>query len=79
MVVIELLDIPQRGVEDELNDAALFVREQRGKRVVHVAVVGIEQADDLGEVGAQDLVRGLRDELVEGFRLRDLICLLRPR
>ena len=52
-----VLDVPQRGVEDELNDAALLVGEERGERVVDVAVIAIEEADDLGKIGAQHLCR----------------------
>ena len=54
-----ILDVPQRGVENELYDAALLVGKERSERVIHVPVVGVEQADDLGEIGTQNLVGGL--------------------
>ncbi len=42
-------------------------REERGQRVIHVAVVGIEQANHLREIGAQHLLRGLLDECLEAL------------
>ena len=45
------LDIPQGRVENELNDAALFVAEERSQRVVDVSVVAIDEPNHFGEVG----------------------------
>ena len=38
-----VFDIPKGGVQDQLHDAALLVFEERGQRIVHVAVVAIER------------------------------------
>ena len=54
-----VLDVPERGVEDELHDAALLVCEERSERVVGLAVVSVEQANDLGKFRALHVVRGL--------------------
>ena len=54
-----VLDVPERGVEDELHDAALLVAEERGERVVGVAVEAVEQANHLRKVGALHLAGGL--------------------
>ena len=61
-----VLDVPERGVEDELHDAALLVAEERGERVVGVAVEAVEQANHLGEVGALHVLGGLGGEGFEG-------------
>ncbi len=54
-----VLDVPERGVEDESDDAALLVSEERGERVVGVAVEAVEQANHLGKVGALHVSGGL--------------------
>ncbi len=49
-----------------LHDAALLVAEERGERVVGVAVEAVEQANHLREVGALHVVGGLGGEGFEG-------------
>ena len=58
-----VLDVPEGGVENEVDDTPLLVGEERSERVVNVAVVAIEKADDAWEVSALHLVGGLPGEI----------------
>ena len=60
-------------VQDQLHDAPLLVGEERGQRVVHVAVKAVQQADHLGEVGALNALGGLRGKGLEGGRILRLV------
>ena len=67
------LDVRQRGVENDLHNAPLFIGKQRGKRVVHVAVVAVDQAHCLGEVGALHVFGGLAGKSLKRGRILRLI------
>ena len=63
------LDIPERRVQNQLNDAPLFVLEERSERVVDVAVVAIDEANHIGEVGPLHVLRRLCREGIESPRV----------
>ena len=63
------LDVPQCRGEYEPYNAPLFIAEERGERVVHVAVVAVEQANHLRKISALNLFGGLFGKLVELRRI----------
>jgi len=60
-----VLDARKSRAENYLHNAPLFVAEQRSERVVHVAVIAVQQANHLREFGALELFRGLSGKRLE--------------
>ncbi len=46
-----VLDLPQRRVQNQLQDASLLIGEERCERIGSRAEVAIEQANDLRQIG----------------------------
>ena len=62
-----------------LHNAPLLVGKERGERIVHVAVVAVEQANHLGEVGALHVLRRLLGKGLELGRIGSRCKPLRRR
>ena len=65
----------ERRVQNQLHNAPLLVRKERGQRVVHVAVVAVKQPNHLGEIGALHVLCGLAGKSLEGGRVLRVIAL----
>ncbi len=61
-----VLHLGEGLVEDGLDDAVLLVGEERGEGVAHVAEEAVDEADDLGEIGAAHGGADFGGEGVEG-------------
>jgi len=72
-----VLDVRERGVEDEPHNAPLLVGEERGDRVVGVAVEAVERANHLREVGALHLAGCIGGKGFESRSIGSAVALYR--